>query len=336
MSAAISVVVPVYNAEKYLKECVDSLLSQTFRDVEFIFVDDGSTDRSVEILEEYQKKDGRIQILRQQNQYAGVARNNGMKAATGKYIIFLDADDFFEHTMLEEAYNCAEQNSAEIAVFSFYYYDNTTGQLTPRVKANLPDTVFSVNQCGDTFFADVYAAPWNKLYLRSFIEKTGIEFQPLRKFNDNYFVLITSCLASKIVFLDKRLVFYRVNNKTSLQGNTTSGRELFIDALAPIKKELQKRGIFSGNIKAAFCRFTWTSINHLWRISDRNASSLLPFYENVKKRMIPDVFDSAEDFADNPLTTDLYESIDFSDFLLKRLAAEAGINRHHQDQINHR
>ena len=333
MSPAISVIVPVYNAESYLQECVDSLLQQSFQDVEFIFVDDGSTDRSVEILEDYRQKDDRIQILRQQNQYAGVARNNGMKAATGKYIIFLDADDFFEHTMLEEAYNCAEQNSAEIAVFSFYYYDNTTGQLTPRVKANLPDTVFSVNQCENTFFADVYAAPWNKLYLRDFVVKSGIQFKPIRKFNDNYFILTTTCLANRISFLDRRLVYYRVNNSASLQGNIAPGRELFLDALAPVKKELQLRGFFAGNVKASFCKFACNSINHLWSISDRSDPSLVSFYQTVKGRMIPELFDSAEDFASDPLTTDLFESSDFSSFVLKRLAAEEDTTRELRKKI---
>ena len=322
MAPAISVIVPVYNAELFLQECVDSLLAQTFRDVEFIFVDDGSTDCSVEILEEYKKKDDRIQILRQQNQYAGVARNNGMKAAAGKYLIFLDADDFFAPTMLEEAFYCAEENGAEIVVFSFYYCDNVTRQLTPRAKTDLPDNAFSVNQCGSSFFADVYAAPWNKLYLREFVIKSGIQFKPIRKFNDNYFILITTCLANRIVFLDKRLVYYRVNNDKSLQGNSASGRELFLDALAPVKKEFQRRGIFDGNIQAAFCRFACNSINHLWGISERTVPSRQSFYKTVKDRMIPDVFDSVEDFANDSLTSDLFESADFSDFLLKRLATE--------------
>lgn len=94
MSVAVSVVVPVYNTAQYLNQCVDSLINQTFRDIEFIFVDDGSTDNSVEILEQYQKTDRRIKVLKQKNLHAGVARNNGMKEATGKYIVFLDSDVF--------------------------------------------------------------------------------------------------------------------------------------------------------------------------------------------------------------------------------------------------
>ena len=88
MAVAVSVVVPVHNTSRYLNQCVDSLIRQSLKDVEFIFVDDGSTDQSVNILEQYQKKDSRIKILKQKNQYAGVARNHGMEIATGKYIIF--------------------------------------------------------------------------------------------------------------------------------------------------------------------------------------------------------------------------------------------------------
>jgi glycosyltransferase involved in cell wall biosynthesis len=322
MSAAISVVVPVYNAEKYLKECVDSLLSQTFRDVEFIFVDDGSTDRSVEILEEYQKKDGRIQILQQQNQYAGVARNNGMKAATGKYIIFLDADDFFAPTMLEDAYRCGEANDAQIVVFSFCYYITSTKQSTPRAKSNLPKSVFCVSQCSNTFFSDMYAAPWNKLFLKSFVDENRIEFKPIRKFNDNYFVLMNSCLASRIVFLDKPLVNYRVNNSESLQGNLMSGRELFLDALAPVKQDLISLGLYVDIVKEALSRFACVSINHLWSISEKTEESLSPFYNTVKSRMIPEIFESPNDFSSDPLTSDLYDSSNFVDFVLRRMSYE--------------
>ena len=117
----VSVIIPVYNAEKYLEECLDSLLRQTFTDMEIICVDDGSTDSSAEILKRFQEKDRRIRVLFQENQYAGIARNNGMKIAQGEYLLFLDADDFFEDTLLEKIYSqgkkmeqilyCLEQSS---------------------------------------------------------------------------------------------------------------------------------------------------------------------------------------------------------------------------------
>ena len=96
----VSVIIPVYNSEDYLQECLDSLLKQTLHEIEIICVDDGSTDGSLQILEKNAANDKRIQILHQENLHAGVARNNGLKAAHGEYVIFLDSDDFFELTLL--------------------------------------------------------------------------------------------------------------------------------------------------------------------------------------------------------------------------------------------
>ena len=97
----ISVIIPVYNVEKYLRECLESILNQTFQDFEIICVDDGSTDRSLDILQEYKRKDDRFVILQQRHAGAGAARNHGLKLAEGKYIQFLDSDDYFEPTLLE-------------------------------------------------------------------------------------------------------------------------------------------------------------------------------------------------------------------------------------------
>lgn len=322
MAPTISVIVPVYNAEPFLRECADSLLAQTFRDVEFIFVDDGSTDRSAEILAEYQQKDDRIRVLRQQNQYAGVARNNGIKIAAGKYMIFLDADDFFVPTLLEETFRCAEKNNAEIVVFSFQHYDNLTGKLTPFRKQNFPDTVFNVNQCGRTFFSDYYAGPCNKLYLRKFIEETGIWFQPVRKSEDTFFVMTTACCANRIVFLDRPLFFYRVNNSASSQGNVNVDRDAFLLARICVKAELQKRGLFVENVRASFFENAAAKIKDYYHKGGKNAASQRDYYQTVKTHLIPDVFDSAEDFSEDSFLTMLNQSVGFDDFLLKLLNAE--------------
>ena len=93
----VSVIVPVYNGETYLEECMESILSQSYKNIEVIFVDDGSTDRSAELIQSFQERDHRVVLIRQTNQYAGIARNRGFDAATGKYVMFLDADDYFEY-----------------------------------------------------------------------------------------------------------------------------------------------------------------------------------------------------------------------------------------------
>ena len=113
----VSVIIPVYNVEPYLKQCMDSVVGQTLKDIEIICVDDGSTDNSLDILREYAAEDSRIQIIEQKNAGAGAARNNGMRYATGKYLSFLDSDDFFEPRMLEKAYDLAEKDQADFVAY---------------------------------------------------------------------------------------------------------------------------------------------------------------------------------------------------------------------------
>ena len=114
----------VYNVENYIEECLDSLINQTLKEIEIICVDDGSTDGTLKLLYKYEEADSRVKIIQQQNQYAGVARNNGMKHAVGEYIIFLDSDDFFEKTMLEKIYNEAKRKEADLLFFCFKVFDD--------------------------------------------------------------------------------------------------------------------------------------------------------------------------------------------------------------------
>ena len=121
-SPLVSVIIPCYNAEKYLKQCLDSVINQTLRDIEIICVDDESSDGTLDILTEYQKKDSRLKVITQKNAGAGDARNTGLRLAKGTYLSFLDSDDFFELNMLQEAYNLAELNQADFVVFNSDQY----------------------------------------------------------------------------------------------------------------------------------------------------------------------------------------------------------------------
>ena len=134
---AISIVIPVYNIGKYLGTCLDSLINQTFEDFEAICVNDGSKDDSLKILEEYSKKDSRIKIITQENGGSGSARNNGLSLAQGKYVQFLDGDDYFEPEMLEKLFNLAEKHQEDIAVCSSRKVDDD-GNITESRNPNSP------------------------------------------------------------------------------------------------------------------------------------------------------------------------------------------------------
>ena len=153
----ISVIIPVYNQELYLEQCLDSVLGQTLRDIEVLCIDDGSLDRSAEILKRYAKQDPRLTVIQQENQGAGTARNCGLRLAKGKYLSFLDSDDFFEPDMLLKAYQRAEKEKADFVVFNSDQYLTNEGVFDScswiiRQEDIPPYSPFSYRQLTDNIF----------------------------------------------------------------------------------------------------------------------------------------------------------------------------------------
>ncbi len=245
----VSVIIPCYNVQKYIRQCIDSLLAQTLSDFEIICVDDGSTDETVDILKEYVKTDSRIKLLEQKNQYAGVARNNGLAVAEGEYVIFLDSDDFFAETMLETACSTADENSADVVVFGFRRFDEKKQEFFPKEelprKDLLPDeAVFSAVDISDNIFKFISPAPWTKLFRRSFVQATGLQFQPLPNSNDFFFILSALSLAERISTVQEALAFYRVNMPSSTQGKKHKNPLCFLTAINALHGHLQSRGLY--------------------------------------------------------------------------------------------
>lgn len=246
----VSVVVPVYNVELYLRQCLDSILGQTLKEIEVICVDDGSTDDSVEILEEYQLKDERVKILKQNNSYAGVARNYGMSVASGEYIIFLDSDDFFEKEMLKTMYERCRADSADVCICGGGVYNERDHSFkaaphylnTSYLPENIP---FSARNIKERIFNFVSPAPWNKLFLRKFILDQKIEFQNLRRTNDMYFVYLALACAERITVEDQWFVNYRIGNENSLQATNAKSPFDWYTALLALRKALRERKLFA-------------------------------------------------------------------------------------------
>ena len=181
-SPKVSVIMPVYNAERYLHQALDTLLSQSEEEIEVIAVDDGSTDRSLEILKRYEARSERVRVYTQKNQYAGVARNLGLKHARGEYVLFLDSDDFFEKDLIKETYATAKEQDADIVVFGANYYDNRSGKSWYGQwlldKTFIPEKQpFNYKDCPDTLFQISIECPWTKLFRREFIKKQHLKLQ---------------------------------------------------------------------------------------------------------------------------------------------------------------
>ena len=248
--AKVSIIIPVYNAEKYLRECLDSLTGQTLKDIEIICVDDGSTDTSLSILEEYKRRDSRIKVLHQQNQYAGTARNKGIPEASGEYLLFLDADDFFDLTLCEKVYARGVQYKADVVFFGAVRYEaKTRTNLIIKGyfrRALLPQNrqVFSPLDPDVDVMNMVTAVPWTKAFRREFILKENIRFQSLHNSNDVFFVVTAISAAKRITYVDEDLTFYRRGHGMNLQQLKDEKPVCFIEAYMAVYEELKRRGLY--------------------------------------------------------------------------------------------
>lgn len=226
----ISIVVPVYNLEKYLEETVKSIQAQTFQNFEVIFVDDGSTDRSYDMLSAVAEKDSRFSVMRQARAGAGAARNHGFTAAKGTYTIFLDGDDLFEPVLLEKLWEAAEREQADIAACHFSRFDGQ-GYFEQREgvysRLWLPKGmyVFNYRDCPNRILSVVNPTPWNKLYRTDFIREHHLKFEEISSTNDITFAAVSVASAERIVYVPEYLVHYRVNHS----GTITSKKEKNLD-----------------------------------------------------------------------------------------------------------
>lgn len=246
----VSVILPVYNGEKYIKKCMESLIGQTLKEVEIICVDDGSVDGTLEALKEYENLDN-VTVITQENAGAGAARNKGMSYAKGEYLSFLDADDIFEKDMLEVAYNKAVEDKADMVVFnSDQYYEDTQeykkADWTLRYAKIPPYTPFKHRQMTENVFKVFVGWAWDKLFLKEFVDKYSLKFQEQRTSNDMFFVFMATVLSNRITVVpkDKVLVHQRRNNAVSLSNTREKSWQCFHEALKKLKQGLVEHGIY--------------------------------------------------------------------------------------------
>gem|GEM_PF-965389 len=218
---------PVYNTEAYLAECLDSIFAQTFQDFEVICVDDGSTDGSSGILKDYASRHPNMRVIAQQNAGAGAARNRGLDAACGRYYSFLDSDDFFEPTFLQDLLEAIE--GSDISVCASYAYDDETKKArvlsTSLVLEGLPGSSFSPQEVSGRLFNFAMGWAWDKLFSADLVSRLGLRFQEIRSNNDLYFVFTAMANADRISVCEKKLCYHRKNTRGSLQDNISETYE---------------------------------------------------------------------------------------------------------------
>ena len=215
--AKISVIVPIYGVEKYLRECLDSIINQTFGDLEIILIDDGGKDGCPPIIDEYAQKDNRIVAIHKPNGGYGQSCNVGLDRASGEYVSIIEPDDYIKLNMYEDLYGIAKQFDSDIVKSGFY--DNLQSKTLTRCKrAEFPDTIptdrsFTIREY--PYFLMMHPSIWSCIYKREFLNRNSIRFLeiPGAGWSDNPFQVMTMCLAKRINYTPEAYYYWRRLNE---------------------------------------------------------------------------------------------------------------------------
>ena len=247
----VSVIIPVYNSKKYLTECLDSVISQDYSDIEIICVNDGSTDGSEVILSDYASKDPRIMIITKENSGKGAAaaRNLGFSKSRGEYVMFLDSDDFFERNLISSMMNKEVETGADLVICGADRYDDRSkrivGKYTHIELDNAPQKeYFTYKDCPERIFQIGDILVWNKLYKRKLIEKNNLYFEEIPISDDQMVPALSLVLAQRISVVDKALIHYRFNTGSSQVDSQNRHPSSAYQASFTIVNRMRELGIY--------------------------------------------------------------------------------------------
>lgn len=249
----ISVVVPIYNAEKFIDRCMASIYEQTFTDYEIILVNDGSTDNSLEMCRAYAEKDERITVIDKKNGGAGSARNAGMLKAKGEYIAFPDVDDWFERNMYKDLYTLAKENDYDM-VFSGVNYYSPDIKYQSSIHCEKVEFL-SRTECRENVMklfptTTIFDVPWNKLYRREIIEKKGVRFTDYKRCQDAIFNLDFYNASEKVVSTEKIYYNYITNSQAGVDRKFPKNYiDINIYYYTHLMEVLKTWGIYESKIK---------------------------------------------------------------------------------------
>lgn len=220
MNKLVSVVIPVYNVEEYLKDCVDSIINQTYKDIEIILVDDNSKDNSGKICDSYAEKDGRVRVIHstKSNDGPGDARNMGAAAAKGEYLLFVDSDDWTDENLIERTVTVAEQNNADIVLFHFARVENGEIVDTPSHSVALPQNIRFSSETNPEVIISSWS-PFDKLFRMRFWKENGFEYIVDKYYEDLGTLPKPLTFAERIVHIPDILYYYRIRPQSIMTDN---------------------------------------------------------------------------------------------------------------------
>jgi glycosyltransferase involved in cell wall biosynthesis len=274
----VSVIVPIYGVEKYLRECLDSILKQTLRELEIILVDDGGKDECPEIIDEYVVQDKRIVAVHKPNGGYGNACNAGFELASGEYVAIVEPDDFISSAMYEHLYEITRKNDCDIVKSAFYTYFDISGKRQesrknywyPKLSKKkclweMPQGVFTIHEHPEFFY--FHPSVWSCIYRRDFIERHKIRMEeiPGAGWADNLFQVQTLCFAKRVFYTDQAFYHWRLKQ----QDDAEDLKDLTIPFLRTrtIHKWLRDSGITDENIWACLYKREIAYANIVFRVA---------------------------------------------------------------------
>lgn len=256
----ISVLVPIYNVEQYLPKCLDSLCDQTLKSIEIICINDGSTDASEAILDEYAKNHSNIVVINKKNSGYGDSMNRGLEAATGEYIGIVESDDFIDQNGFEKLYELAKKTDADIVKANYYYHSEDKDEIHEVVKNQKTNKATTISDDYNILIEE--PGIWSAIYRRDFLNENKIRFRttPGASYQDTGFFFKTACAAKKIVYTKNAFLHYRTDNANS-SVKSLEKVNYVVEEYADIEKFLEKCEV-SDEVKytiqaAKFGAFHW-------------------------------------------------------------------------------
>ncbi len=266
----VTVVIPCYNVEKYLRQCLDSVINQTLKDLEIICVNDGSKDSTLSIIQEYAGKDNRIKIIDKPNGGYGESMNRGFDMATGDYIGIIESDDYADLDMFEKLYNCAKEYNLDVAKSGFYYY------YSKPTEVNKPNPISSHTTSGRTFcptlgfqskmemvdFFNIKPTIWSAIYRKDFIRENNIRFNetPGASYQDASFNFKVWVCAKRVRLLEECFLHYRQDNEAS-SINSPGKVYCICDEYEEMERFIENRPLEKAIVEPIMIRIKYDSYN---------------------------------------------------------------------------
>lgn len=278
----VSILVPIYNVEEFLPECLDSLVNQTLKNIEIICINDGSTDRSLGIIKKYAKKDKRIKIIDKKNSGYGDSMNKGLKKAKGEYVGIVESDDFIDLDAFETMYDIAKKNDCDVVKSNYYEYfggQKRDKGVSKLFKQDDLDRVFDPHDSPEIF----YQPPciWAAIYKSSFLKENNIKFLPTQgaSFQDTGFNFKVWAMAKRVYFIERPFLHYRSDNEGS---SVKDSRKIYFvrDEYAEIKEYLQERGLLD---EMGSLMYTCMFGAYIWNMKRLSFKAAMRFADAVEE-----------------------------------------------------